>query len=83
MVQIHETIIYVEFYLAGDCIFSCQKAWLPNKGDIELKCNDLADLHQVPTKLITWGEQEVKLPIILPKELTTDLGISLSTSTND
>jgi hypothetical protein len=78
MEQVFETVIYIEFYLAGDCIFSCQKSWLPNKGDIEKKADDLADLHQVPTQLITWAEKEVKLPIILPKELTTDLGISPS-----
>mgnify|MGYP001253640524 CR=1 FL=1 len=78
MEQVFETIIYVEFYLAGDCIFSCQKAWLPNKGDIELKANDLADLHQVPTQIITWADKEVKLPIVLPKEILNDLGISLS-----
>lgn len=78
MEQVFEIIIYVEFYLAGDCIFSCQKSWLPNKGDIELKANDLADLHQVSTDLITWADKKVKIPIVLPKEITTDLGISLS-----
>lgn len=78
MEQIFEEITYVEFYLAGDCIFSCQKAWLPKEGDTERKVDDLADIHQVPTQLITWAEKEVKLPIMLPKELTTDLGISLS-----
>lgn len=76
--QIFETLIYIEFYLAGDFIFSCQKEWLPNKTDIELKANDLADLHQVPNHLITWAEKEVKFPIFLPKDITTDLGISLS-----
>lgn len=78
MVQVYETIVYVNFYLAGDYIFSCQRAWLPNMGDIELKCADLADIHQVKTSLITWEEKPLKLPIILPKELTTDLGVLLS-----
>jgi len=83
MVQVHETIVYIEFYLAGDFIFSCQKEWLPNQDDIQLKASDLADLHQVNTSLITWADKEVKLPITLPKNMLNELGIALSKENNE
>ena len=76
--EVYEDVPYINFYLGGDWIFGCQKAWLPQKNDIYLKCQDLADIHEVSIKLIVWSETSLKLPIILPNELTIDLGISLS-----
>jgi len=61
-----ETILYVEFYLAGDCIFKCQKSWLPEHNDIKWKCLDLADIHNVENHLITYAEVVVEIPITLP-----------------
>lgn len=58
-----EQIIYVEFYLAGDCIFTCQKSWLPMAQDIDLKRADLADLNGVDTSLITTAERTRVFPI--------------------
>lgn len=58
-----EQIVYVEFYLAGDKIFSCQKAWLPKQKDIDLKRADLADLNGVETSLITTSEVITEYPV--------------------
>ena len=58
-----ERIVYVCFYLAGDCIFKCQKSWLPMPQDIDLKRADLADLNGVDTSLITTDEEVMEVPI--------------------
>lgn len=74
-----EKIVYVRFYLAGDCIFKCQKSWLPMPKDIDLKRADLADLNGVDTSLITTDEEVMEAPIpnILDKLLEgTGVGIS-------
>ncbi len=59
----NEKIVYVEFYLAGDMIFTCRKAWLPNPKDIDLKRVDLADLNGVNTSLITTAETIREYPV--------------------
>lgn len=61
-----EKIVYIEFYLAGDCIFACKKDWLPQPIDVDLKKNDLASMHEVNYSLITTAERTVELPITLP-----------------
>lgn len=76
--EVFEDVPYIHFYLGGDFIFGCQQSWLPNKNDIYLKCQDLADIHGVSTNLIVWSDVTVKFPIILPNEITYCLGVALS-----
>ncbi len=64
-----ENIVYICFYLAGDCIFKCQKSWLPMPQDIDLKRADLADLNGVNTSLITTSEEVMEVPIITSPSL--------------
>jgi len=74
-----EQIEYVEFYLAGDCIFACQKSWFPNDNAIDCKKWDLADLKGVAPMLITYATviREFPIPNILDKLLEgTGVGIS-------
>lgn len=77
-----QTLIYIEFYVAGDCIFSCQKSWFPCEADIEIKSIEIADLHKVEPMLVTWAERVVKLPISLPENfmegLLSGTGVALS-----
>lgn len=76
-----EKLIYIEFYVAGDCVFSCQKSWLPNKGDIEVQKLNVAKANGVDGSMVTWTEKVVDLPISLPKGFMDDLlngtGVSL------
>ncbi len=70
-VYMKEKIVYVEFYLAGDVIFRCQKAWLPKPQDVDLKRADLADLNGVDTSLITTAESIREFPV--SKHILSDL----------
>ena len=77
MNEVKEQVVYVEFYLAGDCIFSCQKSWLPNPGDMAIQAAHLANVHKTDVDLIKWTERIVELPITLPKGFLEGIGISL------
>ncbi len=68
-----EKIVYIRFYLAGDCIFKCQKSWLPKEGDIDLKRADLADLNGVETSLITTDEEIMEVPVKTPPSIIDKL----------
>ena len=68
-----ETVTYIEFYLAGDCIFSCKKEWLPDITDVEFKGSELAYINKVESSLVTWAEQTITLPITLPNDFMDKL----------
>lgn len=75
-----EDVIYIEFFLYGVFIFSCQKSWFLDQFDIEAKICDLAIQYQVSPSSIQTKEISVKIPIPLPKDymknLVGDFGIS-------
>jgi len=48
-----EKLIYIEFYVAGDCVFSCQKSWLPNEGDVEVQKLNVAKANGVDGSMVT------------------------------
>jgi len=66
-----EKITYIEFYLAGDMIFSCRESWFPSPMDIELYKDILAGEHGVHRSLIKTDIRIVELP--LPKSVSDEL----------
>jgi len=76
-----EKLIYIEFYVAGDCVFSCQKSWLPNEGDVEVQKLNVAKANGVDGSMVTWAEKTVEFPVSLPEGYMDDLlkgtGVSL------
>ena len=75
-----EKVIYVEFFILGKFVFSCQKSWFLNQYDIESKKIDLAIQHKVAPTSIDVVERSVLIPVFLPKDymknLVGDLGIN-------
>ncbi len=56
-----QRVTYIQFYIAGDCVFSCKREWLPTDLDVVHKAMDIAEMNGVETHLVTWSEVEVEL----------------------
>lgn len=71
--MLKESVIYIEFFLKGSFIFSCQKSWFSDKSDIWDKIFDLANQYNVPISFIQAKEVVVEIPISFPKNYMKNL----------
>lgn len=68
--------IYIEFYIAGDCVLALPKTDIPDVADVTRNKEIVAKMHQVSVDLVYTLEREVTEEK-LPNLLDTQRGVEL------
>lgn len=68
--------IYIEFYIAGDCVLALPKTDIPNVADVTRNKEIVAKMHQVSVDLVYTFEREVTEETI-PNMIDTLRGVEL------